>query len=78
MNIQAFRNAIALVVELFRSHLSSPRSIRQIQSQASCAMMMDVTYQEACDIESVLQAKGFRDGDAPADVFHAACERVLR
>lgn len=78
MNIQAFRNAVSLAVAVCSSHLSTPRSIRQIQSQASCAMMMEVTYQEACDIESVLQAKGFRDGDAPADVFHAACERVLR
>ncbi len=77
MNAQAFRNAIALVVALFRSHLTAPRSIREVQAAASRELMLEVTIAEAREIQGVLAAKGFRDGDVPAAVFTQVCEQVI-
>ncbi len=77
MNAQAFRNAIALVVAVLRSHLTSPRSIRDVQAAASRELMLEVTIAEAREIQGVLAAKGFRDGDVPAAVFSQVCEQVI-
>jgi len=77
MNAQAFRRALAYTATVFRSHLTVPRRIYEVQAAASRELMLEVTIAEAREIQGVLAAKGFRDGDVPAAVFTQVCEQVI-